>query len=116
MGTLVLSFIMGVFAGLLANYLSPPFRNSFDAIFSFIFDCLDPDRYDLNGRWEHQYSEPDPKNPEEWIETVERVTLRHVGSILTGTGKTDAIPREFTYRCRAHHSLVFGTYKKKGEK
>ncbi len=113
---LICSFIAGVLASLIATYISPPFRRLIDCCFSRIFHLLDPNRYDLTGKWKHVYKEPSPEVPSLWIETEETVQLKHIGSVVTGKGKTTSIPRDFVYDCRTQHNLVFGSYTKQGER
>ena len=112
----ILGFVVGVVASLSANYMSPPFSRFIDSVFGRLFHLLNPDRFDLTGTWSHQFKEPMPGNPTEWRDENEKVPLKHLGATVVGIRKTTVEPREFQYKLKVQHNLIFGSYVKVGEK
>jgi hypothetical protein len=112
----VVSFALGVFGGLLANYISPPFGRWVQRLFSRLFHILNPDRFDLTGKWEQKFKEPTPEDTSIWRETRELVDLRHLGAVVSGSGETQDDKRRFRYDLNVQHNLVFGSYVKIGAK
>lgn len=112
----IISFIGGVVSGLIANYLLPPFRRIVEAMFSQLFYVLNPDKYDLTGKWKQTFTEPSAHDPSQWEEVTEIAEFRHIGNKITGTGETQDDHRQFVYDCKIQHNLVFGTYVKKAQK
>ncbi len=112
---LAIGFVLGVFGGLIANYLSPPFAKKVSAMLGWFANRINPDRFDLSGPWQQGFDEPDPAAPTQRRAETERIDLHHIGSVLSGTGKTNVQPRTFNYDLRVSHSMVFGPYKKVGQ-
>lgn len=106
------NFVLGVVAGLIANYLSPPIRRMVERVLGWAFHFINPDRFDLTGTWRHTYSEPTPGTPQVRRSCEETVRVRHVGSIVGGTGEVTGDGRRFNYELRVRHNMVFGTYTK----
>jgi hypothetical protein len=75
---------------------------------------LDPDRYDLTGTWQALSEEPDSPNTSIRVPVEERIEITQVGnSIDCKSAVTGSDPREFRYRLKVSHSMVYGTYEKK---
>jgi hypothetical protein len=110
------AFVAGFLASLLANYLLLPFRRVTESMFGWLFHLLNPDRFDLTGKWLQKFSEPTEEDPSKWQETQETVRLRQLGNRISGRGETHDDHRQFQYDFRVQHNLVFGSYKKIGEK
>lgn len=113
---MLIGFLLGVVASLVANYMSPPFSRATGKLLSWLFHFLNPDRFDLTGTWEYTYKEPDPSDPNSLREERECLRLRHLGSAVSGEGETKSEKRKFLYDLRVKHNLVFGSYQKVGEK
>lgn len=114
--TTFLTFVLGCIASLIANYLSPPIRRASESALSFVFHLFNKDRFDLTGKWNQTFSEPEPGNVTKWNEINEVAKLRHLGSRVTGRGETQTPHRIFRYDLIVQHNLVFGAYEKVGEK
>lgn len=112
--SLLVSFVLGVIGGVLTNYISPPVGRFMEGLFSRLFYLLDPAGFDLTGKWEQTFKEPEPGSPSTWRETKESVKLRHLGAFVSGTGETQNDKRCFRYNMRVQHNLVFGAYVKVG--
>ena len=112
---IIIGILIGVITGLIVNYISPPFNRTVTSFFSWLFQLMNPDKFDLTGNWEQIFSEPKPQNTEENRKVIEKIKLKHVGANVTGDGVTDIDPRRFVYRCTIKHSQLFGEYLKKGE-
>ncbi|GCB04432.1 hypothetical protein PSUB009319_20630 [Ralstonia sp. SET104] len=113
-GSVLIGFLLGVLGGLIANYLSPPFAKIVSQSLGFLVNLVNPERFDLAGVWQQTFDEPDPAKPSVRRTETERVQLSHIGSVLTGVGKTTVQPRDFSCDLRVSHSMVFGAYKKVG--
>lgn len=112
---LFIGFLLGVLGGLIANYLSPPFAKAVSALLGSMANAVNPDRFDLTGLWQQVFDEPDPADPTRSRTETERIELKHIGSVLSGSGQTSVQPRNFNYDMRVSHSMVFGAYKKVGQ-
>lgn len=110
------TFLLGVIGGLIANHLSRPFSHAVTKALSWTFHVLDPHRFDLSGTWEHSFEEPDPGSSSGKHKETECLRLNHLGNMVSGSGETKADKRNFTYDLQVTHNLVFGSYKKVGEK
>src|SRR3990167_2811973 len=106
----------GIFLGLFVNYVSPRFNEWINVKLSRISYWLNPEKFDLTGKWEQEFDEPDPANPDNKRTVKEKIELRHIGNQIKGEGTTSVDPRHFNYKCSIKHSMVFGEYVKKGEK
>lgn len=113
---LLLGFFLGIVSGLVANFFSPAFSMGVLRTFSRLLYWADSERFDLTGTWEHTCLEPTPGAPEVLRQVKERVELNQLGVTVTGTGRTDIDPREFTYSMRVSRSMVFGSYNKRGQR
>lgn len=114
-----ITLILGAVIGLFVNYLSPPFSRFIDTIFGFFFHLFNPDKFDLSGTWEQKFKEPKPGDSSdsiEWVEEIEKISIKHIGSKLSGKGKTEIRVREFKYICSISHNMVSGSYTKVSEK
>ena len=110
-----IGIVIGVFTGLIVNFMSPPFNRFVTACFSWIFQLMNPEKFDLTGNWEQVFDEPKSENTDERQTVTEKIKLKHVGSVITGDGDTDINQRHFSYRCTIKHNLLFGEYVKKGQ-
>ncbi len=113
---LMLGFVIGFCASLLANCLSPGFSRLASRMLSRIFHALDPNRFDLTGKWRQVFSEPNEESPPNRVEVSETVQVSHVGNCVTAEGQAENPHRVFRYELRVKHNLVFGSYEKKGER
>lgn len=114
--TNTIAFVLGFMASLLANYSFPPLRRATDALFSWLFHILNPDRFDLTGKWRQGFTEPMTEDPTKWEQVEETVQLKHLGSRVTGIGETHDDHRKFKYDLRVQHNLIFGSYVKSGQR
>lgn len=112
---LLLGLLLGIVGGLVANYVSPPFKRAVDSTLGRLFHLLNPDRFDLTGTWEQAFTEP-AGDGTTWEEIKETVVLRHLGGTVSGRGVTQDNGRIFLYDLRVQHNLVFGSYTKSGAK
>ena len=112
----LVGFGAGIIASLTASYLTPRFNRMIHAILSSVFHVLNPERFDLTGKWKQVFTEPGDKDPNAWCEETEVVELKHVGNYISGIGKTKILHRTFIYDLRVKHNMLFGSYIKKGEK
>lgn len=112
---LVIGFLLGIPAGLLANYFSPPFSRFMARVFGSIAFKLNPDRFDLTGVWVAISEEPSSTDTTVRSRVEERIDLDHVGAVITGRSETveAASPaRRFFYEMRVSQNMVYGPYKK----
>ena len=72
----VISFFSGTLVSLLVNYFSPPFRRFIDSRFTWAFHLLNPNRFDLTGKWKQAFKEPSPEDPEQWRDVEEVIELK----------------------------------------
>ncbi|MFH1460495.1 MAG: hypothetical protein ABIG64_09045 [Candidatus Omnitrophota bacterium] len=110
-----MNFALGLLLGLLTNYIFPPFRNFMDSTIATLFHLLNPNKFNLTGKWEHTFKEPSDLDPSKWNETLEIVQLKQFADTVKGTGETQDDHRIFTYTCKIEHDMVNGSYIKKGE-
>ncbi|WP_243373210.1 hypothetical protein [Geotalea sp. SG265] len=113
--SLSIGFVLGIAGGFIANYLTPRLTIFVNKMLSSVFHFLNPDRYDLTGKWEQIFKEPEDGGCTNWVIEQEITRLSHLGNIITGTGETKVTPRIFDYDLKAKHNMIFGSYKKRGE-
>ena len=109
-------FAVGILTGFIANYITPRSTYFLDRFFGSIFNAINPDRYDLTGKWEQTFTEPEDANCVNWVTEQESDKLIHIGNRISGKGQTKILPRFFIYDLKVKHNMVFGSYIKKGEK
>ena len=52
----------GIFLGVFVNYVSPRFNEWINVKLSRISYWLNPEKFDLTGKWEQEFDEHDPAN------------------------------------------------------
>jgi len=106
------SFIIGVISSLIAGFLQPTIREAIISVFRLMAQKIWPDKIDLTGRWESQFSEPD-ENLQEII-TTEHIDLVHRGDKFTATVYMETpYRREFDYCGNVYNNILWGIYKDK---
>ena len=94
----------------------PGFRRIIDSSFSFVFNVLNPNSFNLSGTWEYEYHEPSQDDPKKKVTEKEKVKITQIGNVIWATGETQKYKRTFKYKLTVTHNLIMGTYKKIGEK
>ena len=110
----IVTYVGGVFTGLVINYVSPVFNNWANRLINALASHFDGARHDLTGTWLAESDEPASTDTTVRAQVKERIEIRHVRiSIVAKSHVVENDAREFIYRLRISHDMVFGEYRKK---
>lgn len=79
---ILIGFVLGIPAGLIANYFSPPFSKWVTGLLGSLAHRWDPDHHDLTGTWQATTEEPD-SNGKDGTVKASRSTLAATREIVS---------------------------------